>query len=155
MNFESISKEILDKVGDSTDHLFSLELIKKVHTFTKDYKFNFDNEVKDAAQITTLELASAEKDKGTKFFRNNMLQESCETYTGCLKMCHQLSDSEDKSKLIYQVYANRYTIFVKSFTRLYLNLNCISDLLFYSKRTDTRVAWMTFRQPCITALIHN
>ena len=111
MNFESISKEILDKVGDSTDHLFSLELIKKVHTFTKDYKFNFDNEVKDAAQITTLELASAEKDKGTKFFRNNMLQESCETYTGCLKMCHQLSDSEDKSKLIYQVYANRYTYY--------------------------------------------
>ena len=154
MNFESISKEILDKVGDSTDHLFSLELIKKVHTFTKDYKFNFDNEVKDAAQITTLELASAEKDKGTKFFRNNMLQESCETYTGCLKMCHQLSDSEGKSKLIYQVYANRYTYY-NLCQIFYLNLKCISDLLFYSKLTDTRVAWMTFRQPCITALIHN
>ena len=109
MNFESISKEILDKVGDSTKDLFNLELIKKVHSFTKDYKLNFDNGSEINDEKITLELASAEKDKGTKFFRNNMLQESCETYTGCLKMCHQLSDSEDKSKLIYQVYANRYT----------------------------------------------
>ena len=109
MNFESISKEILDKVGDSTKDLFNLELIKKVHSFTKDYKLNFDNGSEINDEKITLELASAEKDKGTKFFRNNMLQESCETYTGCLKMCHQLSDSEDRSKLIYQVYANRYT----------------------------------------------
>ena len=106
MNFEEISKEILDKVGDSADDLFNVDLIKKIHSFTKDYKWNFDNEDKGTENVT-LELASAEKDKGTKFFRSNMLQEACETYTELLKMCHQLPDSEEKNKLIYQGYANR------------------------------------------------
>ena len=108
MNFEAISKDILEKVGDSTEHLFNVELIKKIHTFTKDYKWDFDKDDENVKVDITVESAIAEKDKGTKFFRINKLQEACETYTEFLKMCHQLPDSEEKTKLIYQGYANRF-----------------------------------------------
>ena len=110
MNFEAISKDILEKVGDSTEHLFNVELIKKIHTFTRDYKWDFDKDSDEnvKADNITVESAIAEKDKGTKFFRVNKLQEACETYTEFLKMCHQLPDSEEKTKLIYQGYANRF-----------------------------------------------
>ena len=54
-------------------------------------------------------MATQEKDKGTKFFRMNQLQEACDAYTNYINMCHRIEDHADlfKSKMIYQGYANR------------------------------------------------
>jgi hypothetical protein len=68
-------------------------------------------EVEDGTkeEVITVEMATQEKDKGTKFFRMNQLQEACETYTNYINMCHRIEDHADlfKSKMIYQGYANR------------------------------------------------
>ena len=75
------------------------------------WNFLIFKEVEDGTkeEVITVEMATQEKDKGTKFFRMNQLQEACETYTNYINMCHRIEDHADlfKSKMIYQGYANR------------------------------------------------
>ena len=108
MSFERFYKEIREKIGDEAQDLYNKDLLKKIHSHTIDYKWDFDEEESKKDEIT-VEMATLEKDKGTKFFRSNDLQEACETYTNYLNMCHRITDHADlfKSKMIYQGYANR------------------------------------------------
>ena len=116
MSFERLYQEIREKIGDDGQDLYNKDLLKKIHSYTIDYKWDFDKE--DAKkEAITVEMATEEKDKGTKFFRSNQLQEACETYTNYINMCHRITDHADlfKSKMVYQGYANRYLLRVKSF----------------------------------------
>ena len=44
MSFARIYTDISAKLGDECNDLYNKDLIKKIHSFTTDYKWNFDEE---------------------------------------------------------------------------------------------------------------
>ena len=131
MSFQRLYQDIRERVGEDADNLFGKELLSKVHDFTKDYRWDFDKEdlVKDKV---TIEMAVKEKDKGTKFFRSNQLQEACDVYTDYIKMCHNIKIEERvTNKMIYQGYANRSAVFFRA-NRYSQCLDDINAALHYS-----------------------
>lgn len=122
MSFQVIYQEILEKVIDSTEKLYNEELLKKVHSYTNDYKWDFDKD----GEVITVERANAEKEKGTKFFRNNQLQEACDAYTSFFKLAHRVKDVDEKErqKMLYQGYSNRSAVFFRAQKHLF----CLDDI---------------------------
>lgn len=98
-------------LGQKLENFFSLFFWKTEKNTISFWNFLTIKEVEDGTkkEVITVEMATQEKDKGTKFFRMNQLQEACDTYTNYINMCHRIEDHADlfKSKMIYQGYANR------------------------------------------------
>ena len=132
MSFHRIYNEIREKIGDNAKNLYNRELIQKIFMYSKDVNWNFNEDYAKKAKIT-FEMASAEKDRGTTFFRKNQLQEACETYTNFLKMTHTIPDdsADEKTKLIFQGYANRSAVLFRA-NRYLACLDDISAALHYS-----------------------
>ena len=52
MSFERFYHEIREKIGDEANELYNKELLKKIHSYTIDYKWDFDIEDTEKNEIT-------------------------------------------------------------------------------------------------------
>ena len=122
MCFQRIYEDILKLVLKNGEKLYGKDLIQFVYSATREavcfnfekclpekYKCDFDFCLEEnAKKVVTVEEATKIKDEGTKFFRNNKLDESLDCYNRFLQLCHALKDDQEvKTKMIYQAYANR------------------------------------------------
>ena len=121
MCFQRIYEDILKLVLKNGEKLYGKDLIQFVYSAAREVCFNFEKclpekykcdfelcREENAKKVVTAEEATKIKDEGTKFFRNNKLDESLDCYNRFLQLCHALKDDQEvKTKMIYQAYANR------------------------------------------------
>ena len=126
MCFQRIYEDILKLVLKNGEKLYGKDLIQFVYSAAREVCFNFEKclpekykcdfdlcREENAKKGVTVEEATKLKDEGTKFFRNNKLEEALDCYNRYLQLCHALKDEEVKNKMIYQAYANRSLVLFK------------------------------------------
>ena len=52
MSFERLYREIREKIGDEANNLYNKDLLKKIHSYTIDYKWDFDKEDTKKDEVT-------------------------------------------------------------------------------------------------------
>ena len=52
MSFERLYREIREKIGDEANDLYNKDLLKKIHSYTIDYKWDFDKEDTKKDEVT-------------------------------------------------------------------------------------------------------
>lgn len=151
-SFQDTYLEIRELVGDSSQELCSEELLKQIHKDAQKHQWSLDSTNKYSL---SLEKANEERDKGTKLFRTNQLQEACDVYTNYLRMCHCLDkdvNAEDKSRLTHQGYANRSAVLFRA-NKYYLCLDDIEAALHYSSKPKTEYLIYDRRARCCLFLM--
>ena len=52
MSFERLYREIREKIGDEANDLYNKDLLKKIHSYTIDYKWDFEKGVAKEDEVT-------------------------------------------------------------------------------------------------------
>ena len=137
MCFQRIYEDILKLVLKNGEKLYGKDLIQFVYSAAREVCFNFEKclpekykcdfelcREENAKKVVTAEEATKVKDEGTKFFRNNKLDESLDCYNRFLQLCHTLKVSASVSG----------DIFYKKFIRFHEGL----FLIFRMKRSKIK-----------------